>query len=537
MKKSELIIIIAVVALITIGMFARYALYDGKITHDFPMTINAGDPNSRLSEASHVLQSGSAKYIPPWFSGESDLLMLEPPLHLIIAALTAGGSGLEIFDILYFDAILAGLGAALLFFVLFSRVFKNKMLGLLAAALLIFPLEQFFHYQIRIGMYATFSTILYIPLIILFTYELIKKPVWTNAILLIITLTAQFYMHASEAIVSGVLVGAYLLIFERKNIGWKKLIVIGAVIFLLCAAYLPPLFFNYLQGHQGATFIQTGELAPGGGEPQIFMSNLLHPALYALAILALLFTWKKKEYRLLNFMFIAYFIIIFVLAKFGIGTYYVSIRGRPIFYIIAYPLVAIGLYMLASTVSRFVPVRKHLFLGGIVILAILGQAYAANSVQPIAGTLYTQDIYDGFLWLRENTPEDTRILCFGCNQLESSSTFRLTAQAAYWEQDGFQHLIEVANKNRTTLRMGISGYTDERLYRSGFFQYKKRGALGDKNRELCSFDYFTFRPALQQTVPIFNQIAQNLVEKNSTVVYNKPSMVIIKNAQVNRTCI
>ncbi|MEM4254071.1 MAG: DUF6541 family protein [Candidatus Woesearchaeota archaeon] len=530
MEREELFTIIAIIAIVCIGFFARYAPYEGKIVHDYPVTINAGDPNSRLSEAEYVLESGSVKFMPPWFTGEKDLLTTQPPLNLILAAMVAGASGLKVFDVFYLNAVLASIGSALCFFVLFSRVFQNRILGLLAAGLLVFPLEKFFHYQINIGMYATFSTTLYFPMILLFTYELIKKPSWPNALLLVFALVSQFNMHASEAIVSGAVVSSYLVFFELKNVGWKRLVVAGALAVLMCLPYLPPLFFNYLQGHQGATFIQKGELSPPSHEPQIFLTNVLSPVLWVLVLIALIVTWKNKEYRLLNYAFFAYVLIIFILAKFGIGTYYVAIRGRPIFFIVAYPLVAIGLYSVANVVRRFVPVSKQVFFGCMIALVIAGQAYAASNVQGLGGSLYTEDIYKGFLWIRQNTPENATLLCFGCNQLESTSSHRVSAQAAFWEQDGAEQLLQIANKNNTPLRIQIVGYTDERIYRKGFLNYRKRGALGDHTRDICTFDYFAFRPSTQESLAVFNQILQNLLAKNASVVYNTPQMVILKNA-------
>ncbi|MEM4247534.1 MAG: hypothetical protein QXF14_04415, partial [Candidatus Woesearchaeota archaeon] len=148
----------------------------------------------------------------------------------------------------------------------------------------------------------------------------------------------------------------------------------------------------------------------------------------------------------------------------------------------------------------------------------------------LGGSLYTEDIYKGFLWIRQNTPENATLLCFGCNQLESTSSHRVSAQAAFWEQDGAEQLLQIANKNNTPLRIQIVGYTDERIYRKGFLNYRKRGALGDHTRDICTFDYFAFRPSTQESLAVFNQILQNLLAKNASVVYNTPQMVILKNA-------
>src|SRR3990172_204660 len=123
MDKHHWLTIGCVVAILAVGLFTRYGPYGGTITHDFPVTVNAGDPNSRLSEAEHILETGSVKFMPRWFTGENDLLMTQPPLNLVLAAMMAGAAGIAVFDAFYFNAVMAGIGAALVFFVFFFRVF------------------------------------------------------------------------------------------------------------------------------------------------------------------------------------------------------------------------------------------------------------------------------------------------------------------------------------------------------------------------------------------------------------------------------
>jgi hypothetical protein len=532
MERNDLLCIIAIVLVAFIGLFARYAIYDGKITHDFPITVNAGDPNSRLSEVEGIQESSSAKYIPPWSTGEADLLMIEPPLHLVIAALMAGASGAQIFDILYFDAVIAGIGAALCFFIVFSRILNNRALGLIVAVLLVYPLEQFFHYQINIGMYATFSTILFYPLVLFFLHELLKKPSWTNVILVALPFAFQFLMHSSEALVFGMAIGLYLLIFERKTVGWKKVIGIGVFVLLFTLPYWPPFGMNYLTGEgHGVSLFQGKEILPPTYEPQIFLTNVLHPAFYLLALLALVFTWNKKDYRLLNFLFVFYFLVIFVLAKFGIGAYPITMRARPIFFIYAYPIVGIGIFIVADTIRRLISLPRNIFIGAVVVLLLIAQGHYAINTEPLAGTLFTPDIYKGFVWIRDNSPKDARVLCMGCNQLEGGRSHRIAGQAVYWEEPSLRMLVNIANKNGTQLHVQpyTATYTDKRVISTGFLRFANRGYLPEERPSICSYNYIAFRSAPEQVAPVFTAIAKNLIEKNATIVFSTPTMLVLKN--------
>ncbi|MEM4240128.1 MAG: DUF6541 family protein [Candidatus Woesearchaeota archaeon] len=539
MEREEVFTIIAILAITCLGLFARYAPYGGSIIHNFPATIAAGDPNSRLSEAEYVLESGSAKFMPPWFTGEKDLLTTQPPLNLILAAMVAGASGIKVFDTLYLDAVLASIGVALCFFVLFSRIFKNKTLGLVAATALIYPLEEFFSYQINIGMYANYSTILFYPIILLFAYEFSSKPTWPNAFLLALGFAMQFLMHSSEAVIFGAAVGSYLLIFERKSIGWKKLIGAGIIFAVLILPYIPILYSNFVIGNFGGqetSIFQGKEIIAPSYEPQIFLTNVVHPALYLFLLLAVILTWKKKEYRFLNYIFFFYIFVIFILAKFGIGTYYVTIRTRPIFFVFAYPLVAIGLYTFASSIRKFIPVKKEIFFAAFVMLLIIGQGYFVSSIQPRQG-IFTEDSYKGFQWIRQNTPEDSRVLCFGCQQFEGLTMHRVVAQPMYWDERSVNQMLGFAgNSTNTSLWLELCGYSDLRLAKKGLFGFETRGIIGYHESDICGFDYFIIKP-YGNAGSMLVQIGQRLLNNNATQLYSNSQMVVLKNNNKGGKCI
>ncbi len=542
MEREEIFTIIAILAIVCLGFFARYAPYSSAIIHNFPATIGAGDPNSRLSEAEYVLESGSAKFMPPWFTGEKDLMTTQPPLNLIIAAMVAGASGINVFDAFYLDAVLASIGVALCFFVLFSRIFKNKTMGLVAAAALIYPLEEFFSYQINIGMYANYSTILFYPIILLFAYEFSSKPSWSNAFLLALGFAMQFLMHSSEAVVFGAAVGSYLLIFEHKSIGWKKLIGAGIIFAVLIAPYFPILYSNFILANFGgegeeSSIFQGKEITAPSYEPQIFLTNVVHPVLYILLLLAIVLTWKKKEFRFLNYIFLFYIAVIFILAKFGIGTYYVTIRTRPIFFVFTYPLVAVGLYTLASSIRKFLPVKKEIFFTALVALLVIGQGYLIHKEAQQRQGIFTEDAYKGFQWVKQNTPEDSTVLCFGCQQFEGLTSHRVIAQPMYWDERSVNQMAGFAtNSTNSSLWLELCGYSDQRLAKKGLFGFEKRGITGYHESDICGFDYFIIKP-YGNAGQLMVQIGQRLLQNNATQAYSNNNLAILKNNNKGGKCI
>jgi hypothetical protein len=537
MDKSTIFTIAAIIAIAALGLYARYAVFDAKILHDYPVAINAGDPNARMSEAEWVKISGSARNLPPWTTGETDLLLHQPPMHLVLAALMSGASHSEIYDMLYFNAVIAGIGAALCYFVLFSRILKNRLAGLIAAAMLVYPFEQFFSYHIGVGMFATFSTIFFYPIILLFVYDAIQQPSWKNILLLYGAFALQFLMHSSEALVLGAAIGSYLLIFERKKIDWKKYL-LGALFFLvLTFPFWPTMSMNYASG--SSKLLQEKELVPPSHEPQIFMTNVLSPILLVLALLGIFAGWKKRELRIFPYILIFYFAIIFLLAKFGIGTYYITIRFRPLFYIIAYPVAVLGLIILANSLEKIAKVKRDVLLGIAVISIIALQVYLASAIQPQQGSLFTKEIYNGFVWVREHTPKDAKVLCIGCTQLEGGRTQRVTAEAVYWEPDSLKLMLAVASRQNTTLHVYpyTATYSDERIASKNIFNYYKRGSLPDQWTSICDYDFIAVRAAAQEIMPTFQQIIQNLVDKNATIAYNNAGMTVIKNSKKGGECI
>ncbi len=537
MEIDDFWVVGGILLIIFMSFLAHYSFKELNVLNDFPRTITSGDANSRLSEAENILEVQDARYMPSWFTGESDILFTQPPLNLIIVAVMSGASNVSVFDMFYFSSVIASIGAALCFFVLFSYYFKNKYLGIISAILLIYPIEDFFHYALNVGMFASFSVILFYPIILIFAYRFIKDASFANGFLLALSFGMQFLFHSSEAIIFVLVIGSYFLFFELKNISLKRLCFVGFLFLILISSYFLILYYNFYSGAGNKISFFGNSISVPSHEPQIFLSNFVNPVFYVLLVLSLIVTRKKKEYRLINYVLLLHLFMIFVLANLGLGTYYVSIRMRLIFFIFAYPVIAVGIYYVAQYLSNKFSIKRSVSFGLIIVLLFSYQAYNISGVEPLKLGLYSKENYNGLVWLRDNSDKNSTVLCFGCYQFNGLPSHRVIAQPIYWEDRAVKQMIGLANKSgNQTLYLELSGFADERLFKSGFFKIGMRKALGYHEQDVCSFDYFIFQP-YQSFTALFSQISNNLLSKNSTNVYNYGNFVILKNGRKGEDCV
>src|SRR3989344_3505267 len=172
--ENKWFILIVFLALAFIVFHTRYISYEGKISHGFPMTINAGDPNSRLSEAEWIGESEKYDTEPPWFYTKNGIAQHYAPILVIIPAAVSQITGIPVHDSFFFIGVLVALGITICFYILFRRFFENNTAALILAVLISFPYEYFYHYQLNIGMYGNYFTALFYPLALIFLMNYIK---------------------------------------------------------------------------------------------------------------------------------------------------------------------------------------------------------------------------------------------------------------------------------------------------------------------------------------------------------------------------
>jgi len=257
----------------------------------------------------------------------------------------------------------------------------------------------------------------------------------------------------------------------------------------------------------------------------------------------------RRKYLPLLIMWVVYAIIDYVLTQFGIGQYYISIRGRNMMYLLAYPLVALGISTIIITIKQAVRKGMHrealgarthdvIFWGSTIVLTLVlvSQGFAA---QPRQG-LFSANMYSGFEWLRDNTPQDARVFCVLCNQYIGLPSHRVIMEFNINPESmqHFQDLVSGSSTNKT-FTLQYSGYSDQYLQRKGLFGFENRLPLAQARYEndLCGFDYYALVPFLPGSQQVLQGFANRLTAKNSTIVYMNSDIAIIKNNHVGGACI
>lgn len=512
MKREH--ILLAVCSLIVLLSFLHH--YDdlgNTIIHEYPEHCRSADCNSRVSEAEGFEQSKQAYLAPQWFdySGEK-IVAIEPPAILILPAIVSQLSGIEVYDLLFFFTALTAALAAIGFLLYFTH---NNMLraGILAGLLLIYPLQKSYEYMINMGHYPHYAVIVCYPLGLLLTHRLLTKDrKEITAGLLAFVTAVQFYLYAVYGFMFAFFIGAYLLYHViRKKLSLKHLLIYSIAFWMLILPYGQVLYVNYLGGD-----LDTSEIRGTStfSNHPIQLSNIVIPILWPFLLLGLFVSARKKN--MLFWWFAFNIFTIFILPHLGVSQANLQSKGRYLFWVMAYPLVAMGLASATQLLPRKI-FRNAAFIGIALLLTIL-HIGNISAHEPARGGVSDAEDYEMYKWLRANTPENASVLCIGCYQFELLHSHRLSFLPA-WETS------ELAQKQLANLSTGQPqeviwseplGWTDNRLYRDGIWM-KTVGMREFANREFCGFDYYTFKTPSPLPAQAILAIFSRMQDKNEIV--------------------
>lgn len=550
MNKESLLWIGFILLVIGITFFGEYRQYEGKIAHDYPATINAADPASRTSDAEIALLDKRLYYEPPWYAiGIPERIQSYAPLMLVLVSSLSSLSGIEIFDLYYFVGVIAMAGIAIGWFLYFRKQWGKPWLAAIAALILSYPLEQFNHYMLRIGEYANFFVAIFIPYLLILFDRMIKEPSWKNIAAFGILAGIQFTTYPTTAVMLVGFLLVYALIAHRSKMNWKKVIIAGLIMVLVAAPYAIVFGQTVFLGKKAAgsfvLFKDPALLRSPSYEPSVDFTNLLTPVLYVLAILGIFVLLKKPSLRLPAILSVFFVFITLVLPALGIGEYYFTTRTRYLLFVFLYPLAAIGIFTAAQAITQFIPQLRHIdknkvfavFIAALAVVSIMG----VRAISSDGPRMFSKEKYQDFLWVRQNTPNDSVILCFGCQQFEGFVTRRIVLQPMYWDQEKtIQPLLQLAQGNITNesrmLGTEYTGHSTGYPVRTGLFTFKMSGHESYAKRDICIADYFIImgNPQLGE---VFQAIGNRMLAKNSTVIRQSQYMFILKNNNKGGECV
>src|SRR3989339_274410 len=541
-NKWTWIILFVIIAL---GIFMHYKPYEYKLLHPYPTGIQSADANSRVSESEWIAENGQAYYQPSWFDdSKTNIIENDPPIALITSAMISRITGLPAYDSLYFLSVLSIIGVGLVFFLIFWKIFHSIPMGLIAAILLIYPIEKMYHYQITIGMFPHVAELMFLALTVLFFLKYMEDKLIVSLIGLALVFSFAFLSHSPTPTILMVLFSIIILYkIIRKEIPIKHFLILNGIILVLTSLYIGVLLVNYFHIGQantaGAGLSVSGKLFHDASSNPIKFMTFVNPVFYILLLLGLasiIFYLKNKKYRYIVGMFLFMFCATLLAAYFGVYHDHATDKSRYALYLFAYPIIAMGIYFLVKLVEQISKI-KNLSIFVLLALFVL-QIIMFNSIPKSSNSLMTQNSYDAYVWARENIPKGNRILCLGCIQFEGLYAHRPIYLPTYeTDQNVINQILEVSQNNYTQgiIRSNIVGYSDERMYWDGI-KMKTYGATPNVNHSICEFDYVLFKDLGQLTPMIFN-IANKMIAKNNTLIYNSNNIAIIRNNFKDGECI
>jgi hypothetical protein len=523
-----------------------------KIQHTFPEMVESADANSRISEAEWYTESGESAHTPKWFTPNSGVLEIEPPLAGIAAAQLSLISGLPVYDMLFFVSMLAAVGVAIVFMLIFWKVFNKLWIGVLSGLLLAFPFEDHFNYLIDIGMYPHATQLVFLALCGLFIIEFFKNKDMRSFAGMTLMIIFAFYAHSPNAIFIAGFAGIMLICmsirekFTKASIAY--IIALPLLFLIFITPYLPVLLSNYFGlgiPEQQATFSQSIDTSKiftnQAAGHAIQISNFVGILLYLLLIFGLIsafFLMKDHHFKILAWMFVFFFALVMVSSYFGLNHGHINDKPRYMLYIWAYPLAAMGIYTAILYLKQYTQINTQTMLIIATLIIIGFQINNYFHVPNSRPSILTQNTFNGFAWARQNVPDTSEILCVGCYQFDGIYTHKRTYLPAFETHQGvIEQLIDIAQNNVTNGLVTVErmGHVDYSIFWNG----TKLSSYGNKqfpNRSICTFDYVIFKEWGQGT-QLSAAIARRMASSNNTVSYNKDNFIVVKNEHLNGACI
>ncbi|MEM4259852.1 MAG: hypothetical protein QXG00_01300 [Candidatus Woesearchaeota archaeon] len=547
--SDKIIVIIVFSIILLLGFLMRYKPYGYAIQHDYPMTVHSADANSRVSEAEGAVVTEQPYLLPAWFDDEkTDIVSPMPPITRVLSALITSLSGIGIYDSLYFIAVLATIGVAISFMLIFWKLFGNLWAGIISAILLVHPFEAFGNYLIILGMYPHVVQLTMTSITLMFFIKFLQNKTWKSLLESCLFFAFAFYTHSSLPIlIFGLMSLIMIYILVKKQIGWKKFIFFFIISIILISPFLPILYSNWF-AHGSAISVESA-IHPdkiftnlqSGHTVQLF--NFITPILFFFMILGLIFiffVFKNKKYIIFSII-LFYLIFVVILASYlGFNNGQINDKPRYMLSLIAYPIAALGVSGMVLLVKNQLKINYKIIFILIFIIILIVQIVNFTKIPSVNQSLFSKDSYDNYLWVRNNIDDQKRILCIGCIQFEGMFTHKPTYLPSYEVNDGvINQMLDIAQNNNTKglILTEIMGHSDWRLHWVGLkletygFRYHLR-----LNRSICEFDYWIFKD-LGQVTPLINAIALKIVAKNNTVVHAANNFFVIKNNYVKGECI
>lgn len=547
-KHIEKIVLVLFFALMLYIAFS--ALFEQRLSHDYPLGYKASDTFQHQIRAESIKEMGNYRYEAPYIAaGFDNVVGFYPPVMYHISAIFSHATGLESYDAAYFMVIFFTILCAFVMYYLIRRLNKNIAIMSLPLMLLVFT-GKFFS-GITWGQWPFFVASFFLLCSVWVLAQINLKKTY---VLLGLFLSATALTHTSEFIFGAVFIALYLFItFLMKKLTVKniKKLFLAGIIFVILTSYFLVIFQGTWMKSQPYQFRVEPTIS---NFKNVFLKDFSW-MLFLIAIgvfLMLLFFYKKQEPVMLfsGFMLLAGF------------TNYVGFGMRAFQTRFLWPVyLSVFFGLTLQQALRFVIKKKTLFY---VIISILLMILFITGIpnpfvnpfdpqssediiepfyEPSSGGLMNSYHWQAIEWIKEETNPDDTIFFFYSQLFHGQSSLDYNTKRQ-------NHLIDFAEMQRDANSGIISRQYSSWIpydggaglpYRTGvlsfgYYAHEQNLTFFD---DVCSYDYYVFDKVGYDTSLVdYNMfVASRFLENNMSLAFNNDVTIILKNNEIGGDCI
>jgi hypothetical protein len=517
-----------------------------KISHSYPTYFNANDNFLHAEFSDYVKEKGNYAYSPYYmYSGYEDVIGYLPPILYHLSAMLSHLTDLETYDTTYIIVMFLTCFGYLLVYFAIKRV--NETLAILSLPFMLGIFSFSFEIAHAWGLHIFITGSFFVFALIWCMENFDKK---YSFILLSLFLSGAALGHTSELIFGvGFIAVILVLKFFRNELKKSEIknIILGFLIFAVISAYYLTIFYFTWMKTQPFSFsiIERPGFAPNFGV-NIWDFGITQFLLYAGLLFFVFLILFKDDAEKINVKSTSPVLIagIFMLL---IGyTNYIGFNIRAFQTRIFWPVylavfMGLGLY--------FIPAhfKKWKFRYAYILSFLLVLIFFFNHYNTLLGPgLIDQEIWNGFKWISENTPEEAKVYHFYSDFATQLYAFFPTKRISY--------VIDVTDYIEA-LKAGVikaeyksvnTALTDTQIpYRTSLFSYGYHAYEDDfkkksENVSLWDMDYYFFvvkDPYDKNTIPyIYNNYVKDFLKNQTWIeeVYSNSEVVILKNNEPGR---
>jgi len=469
-KRAEIIFILIFVffaIFLKIGQPWNYS-----IAHAHPQFFNANDNFFHASLSEYVKVNGSAAFTPIYMvGGYGDVVGYQPPLLHHLSAMVSNLTGLQTYDTTYIVVIfLTCFGYILVYFAI-KKV--NETLAILSLPFMLGIYAFAFEIANAFGM-SVFVIGSFFVFAFLWCMENFERKY--SFILLALFLSGMAIGHTTEMIFSlGFLVFYLAVRFFKNGLDKKEIrsVVLGILIFAVISVYYLIIFYYTWMKAQPFVFSVMEQPAFAPGFPVTLGSFGVTQFFIYIGMLFFVFMLLVKEdsdkvkVKAASPVILAgvFFLVIGFTNYIGFGVR--AFQTRIFWPVYLSSFMGLAIYFIPARFGKWKS-RYVYAIAGLLLVIFFFNHYGGLQ----SGGLIDQKTWDGFMWIKENTPENASVFHFYSALITQPHSIFATERVPYYVNlddyiDGIKN--QVVKKE---YKSDIFALDDTNIpYRNGLFSY------------------------------------------------------------------